>query len=104
TEAALRELKEEAGLDGCRVLGVSERVYQYDFPESFRRFRPDNVKGQRIEYVFALAPKDAIVTVDGVEVDSSVWVEMEQVGQYVKRSEYLEIVKGLYDEATKFIG
>ncbi|NOS68279.1 MAG: NUDIX domain-containing protein, partial [Candidatus Peribacteraceae bacterium] len=64
TEAALRELKEEAGLDGCRVLGVSERVYQYDFPESFRRFRPDNVKGQRIEYVFALAPKDAIVTVD----------------------------------------
>lgn len=102
TEAALRELKEEAGLDGCKMLGVSQRVYQYDFPASFRRFRPDNVKGQRIEYVFALAPKDAKVQVDGVEVDSSVWVEVDQLGQYVKRSEYLEIVRGLYDEAMAF--
>lgn len=103
TEAALRELKEEAGLDGCRVLGVSARVYQYDFPESFRRFRPDNVKGQRIEYVFALAPKDASVTVDGVEVDNSVWVTLEQIPQYIKRREYLEIVKGLYAEAVEIL-
>ncbi len=99
TEAALRELKEEAGLDGCRVIGVSERVYQYDFPESYRRFRPDNVCGQRIEYVFALAPKDAKVTVDGKEVDAEAWVDVTQLGLYIKRKEYLEIVEGLYTEA-----
>ncbi len=101
TEAALRELNEEASLTGCRVLGVSERVYQYDFPASFRRFRPDNVKGQRIEYVFALAPHDATVTVDGKEVDNHAWIELSQLPQYVKRSEYVEIVTGLYDEALQ---
>ena len=101
TEAALRELNEEASLTGCTVLGVSARVYQYDFPESFRRFRPDNVKGQRIEYVFALAPKDAKVTVDGKEVDSSVWVDLSQLTQYIKRGEYVEIVQGLYEEAIE---
>src|SRR5437016_1222367 len=46
SDAALRELKEEASLEGCRILGTSERVYQYDFPASFRRFRPDNIRGQ----------------------------------------------------------
>ena len=56
TQAAIRELQEEAGLTECRLIGVSPRVYQYDFPASFRRFRPDDVCGQRIQYVFALAP------------------------------------------------
>ncbi len=101
TEAALRELGEEASLTGCRLLGVSQRVYQYDFPASFRRFRPDNVKGQRIEYVFALAPKDAAVTVDGKEVDHHAWIDLAQLPQLVKRREYVEIVKGLYDEALR---
>ena len=41
-EAALRELKEESGLVG-KLVGKSETVYQYDFPDSYRRFRPDNV-------------------------------------------------------------
>lgn len=103
TEAALRELQEEAGLTGCTVIGTSEREYTYDFPPSFRRFRPDNVKGQLIKYVFALASKDAAVTVDGVEVDNSVWVGVDQLGQFIKRSEYLEIVKDLYNEALKIL-
>ena len=104
TQAALRELQEEAGLSGCRVIGTSERVYQYDFPASYRRFRPDNVKGQHISFIFALAPKDAVVTVDNKEVDGSVWIDLSQVPQYVKRGEYVEIVNGLYDEARRLIG
>ncbi len=104
TEAALRELKEEAGLDGCRVLGTSERIYQYDFPESFRRFRPDNVKGQRIQYVFALAPGDAVVKVDDKEVNGFVWVELAGLGQYVRRGEYLDLVQALYEEALRGLG
>ncbi len=100
TETALRELREEAGLTDCRVIGVSSRVYQYDFPQSFRRFRPDNVRGQRIQYVFALAPWDAAVRVDGEEVDGSTWVPVAQLGQYIRREEYLQIVKELYAEAT----
>ena len=103
TQAALRELQEEAGLRDCQVIGTSERVYQYEFPASFRRFRPDNVRGQRIEYVFALAPTDATVTVDEKEVDGSVWVDVGQLGQYIKRKEYLVIVIGLYEEASKIL-
>ena len=102
-ETALRELKEEASLVGCRIIGTSGRIYQYEFPLSFRRFRPDNVRGQQIRYVFALAPKDAAVAVDGKEVDGSAWVDVSQLGQYIKRKEYLEIVQGLYEEATEIL-
>ncbi len=101
TQAAVRELKEEASLEGCTVIGTSERVYQYEFPSSFRRFRPDDVCGQRIEYVFATAPQDPVVTVDGKEVDAYVWIPIEQLTKYVRRKEYLEIVRGLYEEALR---
>ena len=103
TQAALRELKEEASLDGCRVIGKSERVYQYDFPDSFRRFRPDNVCGQKIEYVFALAPDNPQVVVDGKEVDAHAWIGIDQLTQYVRREEYLEIVRGLFEEAIRVL-
>ena len=99
TQAALRELNEEASLSGCTVLGVSKTVYQYDFPSSYRRFRPDNVKGQHISFVFALAPQDSRVVVDGKEVDGYVWVDLAQLPQYVKRKQYLELVGGLVEEA-----
>lgn len=102
-QAALRELQEEAGLTGCRVIGTSKRVYQYDFPASFRRFRPDNVKGQHIAFVFALAPKNASITVDGKEVDGYAWVDGEYLPKYITRRQYLEIVRGLYKEASSII-
>ncbi len=102
-EAALRELKEEAALD-ARIFGKSAQVYQYDFPPSYRRFRPDNVCGQRIEYVFALAPEDQPVTVDGKEIDAYVWVLPEQLHLYIKRPEYLDIVHKLAEEGTLLLG
>ena len=99
TQAALRELHEEASLSGCTVLGVSKEIYQYDFPPSYRRFRPDNVKGQHISFVFALAPENPAVVVDGKEVDGYVWVGEAELPQYLKRKQYLELVRGLYEEA-----
>ena len=103
TQAAMRELKEEASLDNCRVLGVSTHVYAYDFPPSYRRFRPDNVKGQRIAFVFALAPNDAAVRVDQKEIDSSVWIDLGQLPQFVKRKQYVELVNDLYQEAMNIL-
>jgi len=100
--AALRELKEEAGMD-LEVVGRSERVYQYDFPASYRRFRPDNVCGQRIEFCYALAPKDATVQVDGEEIEDHVWVLPEQISQYIKRPEYLDLVRKVAVEGQKLI-
>ncbi len=102
-QAALRELEEEAGITNCTYLGESKRVYQYDFPASFRRFRPDNVCGQRIAYVFALADEDVEVRVDGKEVDGFLWVGSPQITASVRRKEYAEIVSGLYEEALSLV-
>lgn len=95
-DAALRELREEAGIS-ARVIGTSELAYQYDFPQSYRRFRPDDVCGQHISYVFALAGDDPI-KVDGAEIDSYVWVAPEDLSRYIKRKEYLGLVKALMAE------
>lgn len=100
-QAALRELSEEAGVTTATVTGRSEKVYQYDFPPSYRRFRPDNVCGQHIEYVFATVPADTVVTVDNKEIDGYLWVTIDQVSQHVKRKQYLELVQELYQEAVK---
>jgi len=102
-ECALRELKEEAGLSDVRILGKSGHVYQYNFPASYRRFRPDNICGQRIEFVFALTSKDAVITVDAKEVDKFMWVKIHEVPQYVRRKEYLDLVKKLYQEALHLV-
>ena len=103
-QAAVRELQEEAGFDTVRILDKSERVYQYDFPPSYRRFRPDHVKGQRIEYLLAVVTKDPVITVDGKEVDKFAWVLPDQLHLYVKRKEYLDLARGLYEEAVALVG
>lgn len=100
-EAALRELKEEAGISGVKVLGRSQEVYQYDFPPSYRRFRPDNVRGQCIAYVFALASGDEQVTVDQKEVDGFVWVSEENLSHYIRRRAYEDLVRRLVQEAVR---
>lgn len=102
-EAAVRELEEEAGLTGVTIVGESEHSYQYDFPASYRRFRPDNVKGQHIRFVFATAPQDAEVTVDGKEIDDYQWVPFSKVGRYLKRKEYLQFVRQLQEEVLPLL-
>lgn len=102
-QAAFRELQEEAGITDRTFLGESKRVYKYDFPPSFRRFRPDNVCGQSIAYVFAEVPFDTPVRVDGNEVDDHVWIEPSALGSYVQRSEYASLVSALYAEATQLL-
>src|SRR3989344_8749394 len=62
-QAAQRELREEAGLN-VDILGRSETVYQYDFPSSYRRFRPDNIKGQQLHFLFSELRSHQQVQVD----------------------------------------
>lgn len=97
-QAALRELKEEAGVS-AEVIGMSEKTYQYDFPDHYRRFRPDNVCGQKVHFVFAQSD-GSTVSVDGEEIDQHLWVLPEQVAQHLERKEYLSLVLELYDEAV----
>jgi len=98
-QAALRELHEEAGVADVTVLGSSKNFYQYDFPASYRKFRPDHVRGQRIQYVYGLAKAGTEVTVDQQEIDQHVWVFPDEVKRYIKRKEYLRLADILIEEA-----
>ena len=102
TEAALRELKEEAGVIASAV-GKSGFVYKYDFPPSYRRFRPDNVCGQRIEFIFAILKEGEKVQVDEKEIDGHIWVLPGQETSYIKRKEYLDIVGKLLEEGVQLL-
>jgi putative (di)nucleoside polyphosphate hydrolase len=98
-QCAIRELKEEAGIVGVQILGVSDKVYTYDFPKSFRKFRPDNICGQTIAYLIGTVSRDVPVTVDNVEVDDFRWLSVEDIPAYVKRKEYLALIHELVEEA-----
>ena len=99
-QSALRELKEESGLDSVTIVGKSEEVHQYDFPVSYRKHRPDNVRGQRIQFVFAVANAEARVHVDEKEIDGHVWVLPEDLHRYILRTEYLRLVEKIAREAV----
>lgn len=101
-EAAIREVQEEAGITPT-ILGVSDHVYQYDFPKSYRRFRPDNVCGQRVAYVFAIVAADTLVQVDEQEIDKYAWVVPNDLSRYIKRKEYRGLVAKLYEDGMEQI-
>ncbi len=101
-QAALRELREEANLS-VEVIGQSATVYQYEYPASYRRFRPDNVRGQRIRFIFARTGQDAKVQVDGKEIDGFVWVRREDIGRYIRRKQYIHIIDTLLAEAADLL-
>lgn len=102
-ECAVRELNEEAGLGSVMVLGKSETVYQYDFPASYRRFRPDHICGQRIRFVFAHTDRSSEVIVDAKEVDRYEWIKLTELPRFIKRKEYVELVQSLYKEALQLM-
>ncbi len=96
-EALVREIKEEAGVY-VQILDKSKVVYQYDYPASYKRFRGDGLSGQRIEFFFALADADARIEVDRKEIDAYAWVGVLELGKYVKRRRYLEVIRRMYAE------
>ena len=101
-QAAMRELKEESGMD-AEIIGKSGRVYQYDFPPSYRRFRPDDVCGQRLEFFFAQVQPNQEVIVDQSEINEFAWTTKEEISNYVKRKEYCELIEELVEEGIKLL-
>jgi len=100
-QAARRELSEETGLVLSGEAFVSTHTYTYDFPPQFlRRHQPVNA-GQRLFFVVFEADKDVAVIVDDDEIDSYVWVLPEQISQYIKRKEYLEVIEDVLAEYEK---
>ena len=98
-QAAAREVFEEAGIKP-KIIGNSGKVYTYDFPASYRRFRPDNVCGQTVEYFYGTLDMGIDVVVDGEEIDEYVWVTKEDIAKYLKRKAYVKLVMNLYDDGV----
>ena len=99
-QAAVRELHEEAGIV-ARAVRVSDKTYQYEFPASYRRFRPDSVCGQIIHFIYAeLQPPEQTVTVDNNEIDDYVWAPVAHIGDYITRQEYKQLIEQLIAEFT----
>lgn len=94
-QAALRELQEEAGASAA-ILGTSNVVYQYDFPASFRSYRPDNVIGQRVVFVFGIMQAGQSITVDHQEIDDYKWVTLSEIQTYITRPEYVRVIQQLH--------
>ncbi|TSC79377.1 MAG: putative (di)nucleoside polyphosphate hydrolase [Candidatus Peregrinibacteria bacterium Gr01-1014_25] len=103
TQAALRELHEEAGITDVTVLGESSEIYQYDFPPSYRRFRPDNVRGQKIHFILATVPVEMPVKVDGKEINAYLWVTERQLPKHVRREVYRSLILRLLHEAAALL-
>lgn len=97
-QAAMRELQEETGLKFDQVNHVSEHSYSYDFPPQFiAKHNPVNL-GQTLEFVMFIARPDMNVQVDGKEVDKHVWVLPEQLEMYIKRKEYVDVIRRVLEE------
>jgi putative (di)nucleoside polyphosphate hydrolase len=98
SQAALRELHEEAGISLDAISHVSACEYSYDFPPDFLvKHKPINA-GQKLSFVAVEAPKDLKIHVDGKEIDSYMWVLPEQLPQYLERKEYLTVVQNVLRE------
>jgi putative (di)nucleoside polyphosphate hydrolase len=96
--AALRELKEETGLDLKPVRYVSRQTYSYDFPPDYiERFHPVNT-GQRLSFVVVEAASENQVKVDNREINDFKWVTKERLKDFIQRKEYLDIVLLVLEE------
>lgn len=101
-QAALRELKEEASI-AVTPLGLSKECYQYDFPKSYRRFRPDHVCGQCVRFMFGLKENSLPIHVDGKEIDAYAWIQPSELRKYVSRKEYLAVAEEVIAEGLALL-
>ena len=92
-EAASRELFEETGIEvASDKFEICEQTYQYDFPEHFIKAENPKCSGQKLIFVKAEVPNDTEVKVDQRELDNFKWVEVEEIGEYLNRKKYLDVV------------
>lgn len=96
--AARRELREETGIELTSPLTVSSHHYQYDYPPGFVRAKKPRYAGQHLTFVTATVLPGTVVKVDQRELDTYRWVAPKDLGKYLKREEYLEVVKKVIEE------
>ncbi len=78
-QAIMREMKEETGLKGLRIMGVVENFHAYDWPKALL-YAGDEFRGQRQTLFFLrYTAKGLGVALDPKEATGSRWVPMKDL-------------------------
>lgn len=97
-EAVRRELREETGIELHEPLTISQHHYQYDYPASFMKWEKPKYAGQHLTFIVTTVPRETLVKVDQRELDTFLWIKPSDLGKYLKRKEYLEVVQRVIEE------
>ena len=95
-ETASRELMEETSISvDPASFTLCSQTYQYDFPEGFMRAEKPKYKGQILYFLTAKVPQETEVQVDNRELDEFKWITVNELGNFLKRQKYREVVKSI---------
>lgn len=104
-EAASRELREETGIEvATDDFTMTDIHYQYDYPASFMKWEKPKYAGQHLTFIVTTVPRETLVKVDQRELDTFLWIKPSDLGKYLKRKEYLEVVQKVLDEFVRKVG
>lgn len=92
-ETVKREFQEEVGSEAIEIIKKSKLNYQYDFPDGYVRYNDSGkeYKGQRQSFwLVRFTDQRNALEVNTEELDNYTWIKPEELGDYIKRPEYLE--------------
>ena len=100
---AARELREETGirLAEKEKFTIHPEFYQYDYAEGFKRSKKPKYAGQHLQFCSLIVPPHTPVEVEKGELDAFKWVKPEELGKYLKRKNYLQVVERVIRSAVQ---
>ncbi len=101
-EAIMREMKEETGLKGLRIMGIVENFHAYDWPKA-PLYAGDEFRGQRQTLFFLrYTAKGLGVSLDRDEATESRWVPMKDLLKWLAPIRHAMAKKALYSYQQLF--
>lgn len=95
-QAVLREMREETGLHGIRIIGVVENFHMYDWPRA-PLYARDEYRGQRQTLFFLrYTAKGLGVSLDPKEATGSRWVPIKDLLKWLAPVRHAMAKKTLY--------
>lgn len=101
-QAVLREMKEETGLKGLRVIGVVENFHAYDWPKA-PLYAGDEFRGQRQTLFFLrYIDKGLRISLDPKEATGSRWVPVSELLKWIAPVRQVMAKKALHSYQQLF--
>lgn len=105
-DAALRELREEAGTDKAQIVAESKSWLHYDLPPELQKRWADRWRGQRQKWFvmrFRGADADINIATEHPEFSAWKWVPIERLAELIvpfKRQLYLDLLQELRESGA----